>query len=169
MECLKSEVKCLGEYDDKKLIEMAVEYLQPVKLIDVQIASIKEEINQLRANLTSIGAIDYSKDRVSGGGTPQGLEVSIAKFMDTADKRNKKIERLAELKCDAITLIDSLDEKLGAVILRYEYILNTTTEDAYKMIGNYSTKQAKRYKQRALIECGEKLSVNVRKCPQMSV
>lgn len=162
-------MKCLGEYDDKKLIEMAVDYLQPVKLIDVQIASIKEEINQLRANLTSIGAIDYSKDRVSGGGTPQGLEVSIAKFMDTADKRNKKIERLAELKCDAITLIDSLDEKLGAVILRYEYILNTTTEDAYKMIGNYSTKQAKRYKQRALIECGEKLSVNVRKCPQMSV
>ncbi len=159
----------MGEYDDKKLIEMAVDYLQPVKLIDVQIASIKEEINQLRANLTSIGAIDYSKDRVSGGGTPQGLEVSIAKFMDTADKRNKKIERLAELKCDAITLIDSLDEKLGAVILRYEYILNTTTEDAYKMIGNYSTKQAKRYKQRALIECGEKLSVNVRKCPQMSV
>ena len=158
-------MKYLGEYDDKKLIEMAVDYLQPVKLIDVQIASIKEEINQLRANLTSIGAIDYSKDRVSGGGTPQGLEVSIAKFMDTADKRNKKIERLAELKCDAITLIDSLDEKLGAVILRYEYILNTTTEDAYKMIGNYSTKQAKRYKQRALIECGEKLSVNVRKCP----
>ena len=158
-------MKYLGEYDDKKLIEMAVDYLQPVKLIDVQIASIKEEINQLRANLTSIGAIDYSKDRVSGGGTPQGLEVSIAKFMDTADKRNKKIERLAELKCDAITLIDSLDEKLGAVILRYKYILNTTTEDAYKMIGNYSTKQAKRYKQRALIECGEKLSVNVRKCP----
>ena len=66
---LKSEVKCLGEYDEKQLIEKAVEYLQPVKLIDVQIASIKEEINQLRANLTSIGAIDYSKDRVTGGRT----------------------------------------------------------------------------------------------------
>lgn len=148
---------------------MAMEYLQPVKLVDVQIASIKEEINQLRANLTSIGAIDYSKDRVTGGGTPQGLEGSIAKFIDTTEQRNKEIERLAELKCDAIALIDSLNEKLGAVILRYEYILNNTTEDAYKMIGDYSTKQAKRYKQRALIECGKKLSVNVRKCPQMSV
>lgn len=146
-----------------------MEYLQPVKLVDVQIASIKEEINQLRANLTSIGAIDYSKDRVTGGGTPQGLEGSIAKFIDTTEQRNKEIERLAELKCDAIALIDSLNEKLGAVILRYEYILNNTTEDAYKMIGDYSTKQAKRYKQRALIECGKKLSVNVRKCPQMSV
>lgn len=159
----------MGEYEEKQLIEKAVEYLQPVKLIDIQIVSIKEEINQLRANLTSIGAIDYSKDRVSGGGTPQGLESSIAKFMNIAERRNKEIERLAELKCDAITLIDGLDEKLGAVILRYEYILNSTTEDAYKMIGNYSTKQAKRYKQRALVECGRKLSANVHKCPQMSV
>lgn len=162
-------MECLEEYEEKQLIEKAVEYLQPVKLIDVQIASIKEEINQLRANLTSIGAIDYSKDKVTGGGTPQGLEGSVARFLDTVAERDKRIDELSELKCDAITLIDSLDEKLGAVILRYEYILNNTTEDAYKMIGNYSTKQAKRYKQRALIECGEKLSANVRKCPQMSV
>ena len=155
--------------NEQELIDLAIEHLQPVKLVDVQIASIKEEIEQLRGNITSIGAIDYSKDRVTGGGTPQGLEGSIAKFIDTTEQRNKEIERLAELKCDAIALIDSLNEKLGAVILRYEYILNNTTEDAYKMIGNYSTKQAKRYKQRALIECGEKLSENVRKCPQMSV
>ena len=160
---------CLGELDDKKLIEMAVEYLQPVKLIDVQIASINEEINQLRANLTSIGAIDYSKDRVTGGGTPVGLEVSVGRFIDKSNERYKRIDELAKLKCDAIALIDSLDEKLGAVILRYEFVLNNTTEDSYKMIGNYSTKQAKRYKERALIECGEKLSANVRKCPQMSV
>lgn len=159
----------LGELEEKQLIEKAVEYLQPVKLIDVQIASIKEEINKLRANLTSIGAIDYTKDRVTGGGTPRGLEGSVARFIDTVAERDKRIDELSELKCDAITLIDSLDEKLGAVILRYEYILNNTTEDAYKMIGDYSTKQAKRYKQRALIECGEKLSANVRKCPQMSV
>ena len=154
---------------EQELINLAIDYLQPVKLIDVQTASIKEEINQLRANLTSIGAIDYSKDRVTGGGTPQGLEGSVARFLDTVAERDKRIDELSKLKCDAITLIDSLDEKLGAVILRYEFVLNNTTEDSYKMIGNYSTKQAKRYKERALIECGKKLSANVRKCPQMSV
>ena len=162
MECLKSEVKCLGELDEKKLIEMAVEYLQPVKLIDVQIASIKEEINQLRANLTSIGAIDYSKDRVTGGGTPQGLEGSVARFLDTVAERDKRIDELSKLKCDAITKIDSLDEKLGAIILRYEFVLNNSAEDAYKMIGAYSVKQAKRYKHKALLEFGQKL---VPKCP----
>ena len=156
---------CLGELDEKQLIEKAVEYLQPVKLIDVQIASIKEEINQLRANLTSIGAIDYSKDRVTGGGTPQGLEVSVSRFMDTVAERDKRIDELSKLKCDAITKIDALDEKLGAIILRYEFILNNSADEALKMLGNYSERQVKRYKQKALLELGKNLSLNVPKCP----
>ena len=165
MVILKSEVKCLGEYDEKQLIEKAVEYLQPVKLIDVQIASIKEEINQLRANLTSIGAIDYSKDRVTGGGTPQGLEGSVARFLDTVAERDKRIDELSKLKCDAITKIDALDEKLGAIILRYEFIINNSADEALKMLGNYSERQVKRYKQKALLELGKNLSLNVPKCP----
>lgn len=162
---LKSEVKCLGEYDEKKLIEMAVEYLQPVKLVETQIESIKKEINLLRLNMTTIGAIDYSKDKVSGGGTPQGLDGSVAKFLDVVAERNKRIDELTDLKCDAIRRIDALNEKQGAIILRYEFILNNSTDDALKMIGNYSERQAKRYKQKALLEFGRNLSYNVRKCP----
>lgn len=154
---LKSEVKCLGELDEKQLIEKAVEYLQPVKLVETQIKSIEQEINLLRSNMMTIGAIDYSKDRVSGGGTPQGLDGSIAKFLDTVAERNKRIDELTDLKIDAIKRVDALNEKLGAVILRYEFILNNSTEDAYKMIGNYSEKQAQRYKQKALLEFGKKL------------
>lgn len=158
-------MKCLVEYDEKKLIEMAVEYLQPVKLVETQIESIKKEINLLRLNMTTIGAIDYSKDRVSGGGTPQGLDGSVAKFLDVVAERNKRIDELTDLKCDAIRRIDALDEKQGAIILRYEFILNNSTDDALKMIGNYSERQAKRYKQKALLEFGKNLSYNVRKCP----
>lgn len=152
---LKSEVECLGELDEKQLIEKAVEYLQPVKLVETQIESIEKEINLLRCNMTTIGAIDYSKDRVSGGGTPQGLDGSMSKFLDTVAERNKRIDELTELKCDAIRRIDALDEELGAIILRYEFILNYSTDDALKMIGNYSERQAKRYKQKALLELGK--------------
>lgn len=149
--------ECLGELDEKQLIEKAVEYLKPVKLVETQIESIKKEINLLRSNMMSIGAIDYSKDRVSGGGTPQGLDGSMAKFLDTVAERNKRIDELTDLKIDAIKRVDALNEKLGAIILRYEFILNNSTEDAYKMIGNYSEKQAQRYKQKALLEFGQKL------------
>lgn len=155
----------MSELDEKKLIEKAVEYLQPVKLVETQIESIKKEINLLRHNMTTIGAIDYSKDRVSGGGTPQGLDGSVAKFLDVVAERNKRIDELTDLKCDAIRRIDALDEKQGAIILRYEFILNNSTDDALKMIGNYSERQAKRYKQKALLEFGKNLSYNVRKCP----
>lgn len=165
MVALTSEVKCLGEYDEKQLIEKAVEYLQPVKLVETQIKSIEKEINLLRCNMTTIGAIDYSKDRVSGGGTPQGLDGSMSKFLDTVAERKKRIDELTDLKCDAIRRIDALDEKKGAIILRYEFILNNSTEDALKMIGNYSERQAKRYKKKALLELGENLSSNVLKCP----
>lgn len=147
----------MGELDEKQLIEKAVEYLQPVKLVETQIESIKKEINLLRLNMTTIGAIDYSKDRVSGGGTPQGLDGSVAKFLDVVAERNKRIDELTDLKCDAIRRIDALDEKQGAIILRYEFILNNSTDDALKMIGNYSERQAKRYKQKALLEFGNKL------------
>lgn len=155
----------MGELDEKQLIEKAVEYLQPVKLVETQIESIKKEINLLRLNMTTIGAIDYSKDRVSGGGTPQGLDGSVAKFLDVVAERNKRIDELTDLKCDAIRRIDALDEKQGAIILRYEFILNNSTDDALKMIGDYSERQAKRYKQKALLEFGKNLSYNVRKCP----
>lgn len=165
MVALTSEVKCLGELDEKQLIEKAVEYLQPVKLVETQIKSIEQEINLLRCNMTTIGAIDYSKDRVSGGGTPTGLDGSMSKFLDTVSERKKRIDELTDLKCDAIRRIDALDEKQGAIILRYEFILNNSTEDALKMIGNYSERQAKRYKQKALLELGENLSSNVLKCP----
>lgn len=165
MVALTSEVKCLGEYDEKQLIEKAVEYLQPVKLVETQIKSIEKEINLLRCNMTTIGAIDYSKDRVSGGGTPQGLDGSMSKFLDTVTERKKRIDELTDLKCDAIRRIDALDEKQGAIILRYEFILNNSTEYALKMIGNYSERQAKRYKKKALLELGENLSSNVLKCP----
>lgn len=147
----------MGELDEKQLIEKAVEYLQPVKLVETQIKSIEKEINLLRCNMTTIGAIDYSKDRVSGGGTPQGLDGSMAKFLDIVAERNKRIDELTDLKCDAIRRIDALDEKQGAIILRYEFILNNSTDDALKMIGKYSERQAKRYKKKALLELGQKL------------
>lgn len=162
MVALTSEVKCLGELDEKQLIEKAVDYLQPVKLVETQIKSIEQEINLLRCNMTTIGAIDYSKDRVSGGGTPQGLDGSMSKFLDTVAERKKRIDELTDLKCDAIRRIDALDEKQGAIILRYEFILNNSADEALKMLGNYSERQAKRYKQKALLELGKKL---VPKCP----
>lgn len=144
------------DHTQQDYITAAIKYLSPIRLIEKQIQSIRKEICQLRSNITSIGAIDYSKDRVSGGGTPVGIEASVARFMDTAKEKDRKIEELSKQYCDASIMIDSLQEAVGAVILRYEYILGLPTKEAYKMVG-YGETQSKEYKRKALEELGEKL------------
>lgn len=140
--------------NEKELVERAVKYLEPIRLIDKQIQSIKVEIQQLRNNITSIGAIDYSKDRVSGGGTPSGIENSVARFMDLAQKKQNKIDTLTKQHCAASAMIDRLTEGVGAVILRYEYILGLPTKQAFGIVG-YGVTQSKEYKRKALLELGE--------------
>nr|DAK58726.1 MAG TPA: hypothetical protein [Caudoviricetes sp.] len=43
----------MNELDEKKLIEKAVEYLKPVKLVETQIESIKKEIERIRRKETN--------------------------------------------------------------------------------------------------------------------
>ena len=95
---------------EKRLISSARKYLEPVKTVDEQIKSIAKEIEQLRCNITSISAIDYSKDRVSGGGVSCGLENSVARFIDTEKEQRRRIDELSEYKCDVINTINSLSE-----------------------------------------------------------
>lgn len=137
-------------------VQIAKDYLSPVRLIELQIQSIRKEINQLRNNITSIRAIDYSKDKVSGGRTSVGIEASIAKFLDVAKEKEAKIEQLTQQYCEVSTMIDSLTEVIGAIILRYEYLLGLPTKEVYRIVG-YGETQGDRYKKLALIELGKRV------------
>lgn len=145
------------EYNKQGYIKIAIDYLSPVRLIELQIQSIRKEINQLRNNITSIGAIDYSKDKVSGGGTSVGIEASVAKFLDAAKEKDAKIEQLTQQYCEVSTMIDSLTEVIGAIILRYEYLLGLPIKEVYKIVG-YGETQGRRYKELALIELGKRVT-----------
>lgn len=135
-------------------VQIAKDYLRPVKFIEKQIQSIEKEISQLHSNITSIRAIDYSKERVSGGGMHVGIENSVARFLDTAKEKDANIEQLTKQYCEASTMIDSLTENIGAAILRYEYLVGLTTEAAYDIVG-FSESQSKRYRKKALEELGQ--------------
>ena len=55
---------------DKEYREIGKEFLEPIKLISMKIKSLKEDLKHLQSDITTIGAVDYSKERLSGGGTP---------------------------------------------------------------------------------------------------
>ena len=65
---------------DKEYREIGKEFLEPIKLISMKIKSLKEDLKRLQSDVTTIGAIDYSKERLSGGGTPGGLDQQIVRL-----------------------------------------------------------------------------------------
>ena len=150
---------------EKRLISSARKYLEPVKTVDEQIKSIAKEIEQLRCNITSISAIDYSKDRVSGGGVPCGLENSVARFIDIEKEQRRRIDELTQYKGNATDLLYKLDAVKGAKMLRAEYLLGMTTQQACAIYEeHFKERQAMRYRDEAFLEVARKMTLNVTKC-----
>ena len=143
--------------EEKKLINSAKEYLRPLKTVDKDIELMVMEIKQLQSNITTISAIDYSKDRVSGGGVPCGLENSVARFIDTEKEQRKRLDELTQYKCDATDLLRNLDEDKGGKMLRAEYLLGMTTQQACAIFGEQlKERQAMRYRDKAFVEIAKK-------------
>ena len=151
--------------EEKKLINSAKEYLRPLKTVDKDIELMVMEIKQLQSNITTISAIDYSKDRVSGGGVPCGLENSVARFIDIEKEQRKRLDELTQYKCDATDLLRDLDEDKGGKMLRAEYLLGMTTQQACAIFGEQlKERQAMRYRDKAFVEIAKKMSVSGSKC-----
>lgn len=151
--------------EEKRLINSAKEYLKPLKTVDKDLELMAMEIKQLQSNITTISAIDYSKDRVSGGGVPCGLENSVARFVDTEKEQRKRINELTQYKCDAVDLLTKLEADIGGKMLRAEYILGMTAQQACSMYKEmFEERQAKRYRNEAFIEVARKMTSNVIKC-----
>ena len=138
---------------DERLIAIASNYLKKIKLSTLEIQSAKRELQRLRSDITSLGAIDYSKDRVSGGGAPEGLESSIAKMVDSEARCLEKTNDLIILREDARKLIDSLDCVIGKIILMQEYVNGMSFKGVVSFVG-LSKSQTQLYKREALEQLG---------------
>lgn len=141
--------------EEKELINSAKKYLEPLKTVDKDLELMTMEIKRLQSNITTISAIDYSKDRVSGGGIPCGLENSVARFIDKEKEQRRRIDELTQYKSDATDLLYKLNTVKGAKMLRAEYLLGMSAKQAYSIFEHqFSKRQAMRYKEKALIEIG---------------
>lgn len=151
--------------EEKRLINSAKEYLEPLKTVDKDLELMVMEIKQLQSNITTISAIDYSKDRVSGGAVPRGLENSVTRFVDMEKEHRRRIDELTQYKNDATDLLFDLHSVTGSKILRAEYILGMTTQQACAIYDEYfKERQAMRYRDEAFIEVAKKITQNVSKC-----
>ena len=109
-------------------IQEKKEYLKQYLAIVHNIQTIELQIEEVRNMMTSIGGIDYSKDRVQTSPKDSMLE-NYAKLDSLERKLIHKInERQARLK-DIIECIDRLVNKEEQDVLTYRYIKGFEWED----------------------------------------
>lgn len=132
----------------------AREYLKPIRWYDIRIQSLKERIDQLEGDLLSLGAVDYSKERLSCGGTPTGLENGVAALIDAKEKAQKEISQLVVKREQAVSVINKLPFIEWREVLTNTYIIgNPDTITARRM--NYSVPRIEQLRKQALMKFGE--------------
>ncbi len=119
-----------------------------IRKLDKALKSIEREIDQCRADMYTLHATDYSKDRVSGG---QGEDLSekVAKLSEYMEKRNRQWDELINVRTQVRIKIDNVSDYLLRTVLVEYYILQNTWEEVSVHIG-YSWKQTHRLHAKAL-------------------
>ncbi|MCQ2609007.1 MAG: hypothetical protein MJ197_10030 [Bacteroidales bacterium] len=98
----------------------AKEYLQQVRLADVKMLQRINQLKEVRASISYISGIDYSKDRVQS--TPQAGNKQIEKLVDLEAEVNNIIDETVAAKHKIINEIQSLGNADYIQLLYKRYI-----------------------------------------------
>lgn len=142
-----------GNMTDKDYRELAKEYLEPIKLITMKINSLKEDLKHLQSDITTIGAVDYSKERLTGGGTPGGLEQQIIRLESKRDAVHKKIGALIDERETAADIINTCTTGKANILLLREYIDGKSAKHA-RYFTDLEKSQAAEIKTAGLVQVG---------------
>lgn len=146
----------MNKEQESQYIQIAYDYLNPIKSSTIEIQSAKRELQRLRSDITSLSAVDYSKDRVSGGGTPTGIEDSISRLVDSEVRCIEKTNSLIAKREEAREHIEQLTCVTGKVALMQEYINGMSFKGVVSFLG-YSKNRVSEFKKEGLLELGAKL------------
>ena len=142
-----------GYMTDKEYREIARQYLEPIKMVQMRINSLKEDLKNLQDDVCTIGAIDYSKERLSGGGTPSGLDMQIIRLENKRSAVNKEIGRLIDERENAAEIINLCTAGKENILLIREYIDGKSAKHA-RYFTDLGKSQASELKTSALIKVG---------------
>lgn len=129
----------------------AKKYLNQAYKLNERIKDKEERIADLKEFMTSIGATDYSKDRVQT--SPQSDATytrQVAKVIELEDKLKDDILKLHQLKIEISQAIDDVDDVNCSLVLSKRYILMKTWEQIAEEM-TYSVSQVQRIHEKALI------------------
>lgn len=136
--------------------EIARDYLKPICRYRIRIDVLKERIETLRGDLYTLRAVDYSKERLSGGGTPSGIDGGIATLVDAEAAALAEMAELVTRKETAVSLINELPNMDWKNILTYAYVDGYDNQEIADRI-RFSVDRVKQLRREALYEFGRSL------------
>lgn len=109
---------------EKKCITEAKEYLQQLQKADAIIGQRIREKNELRARLSNIGSLDYSRERVRTSARGRaGYEQQIVKIVDLENEIDRLIDVYDDLRHKIIGQIHELNNADQIKVLYKRYVL----------------------------------------------
>lgn len=108
----------------------AKEFLRDVRRMELTVQSKLEQLDKIRRDMTTIKAVDYSKQKLDGG-DPAGAhyESLAARLIDEEARINEVIDSLSDLREQATRIIDRMEDRTEAAVLTYYYIGGCTWEE----------------------------------------
>lgn len=106
----------------------AKEYLQSIARLDAQINVRLSEKDDLKEKLLHITPTLSPDKGFGGGGTQDKVAGIIAKMIDLESKINADIDRFADMKQEALALLDKMDNPTYMTVLHRRYFLHETFE-----------------------------------------
>jgi len=128
----------------------AKEYLKQAYWKNEEIKDKQAILEDLKKSSVSMGAIDYSKDKIQGGsGNKAPYENQVIKAVDLEREIAKDILELIQLKQEIINTIKAVPDETCSVLLMKRYGLGKSLKRIEKEM-NYSLSHIKRLHQKAL-------------------
>lgn len=105
----------------------AKEYLEYVRSLDIRLRMKESQISRLRADICCIQALDYTKDRISGG-SPVDISDKIARLDELIRAANEEWDELIAERERANARIRRLESIKQQEVLTRRFIYNEKWE-----------------------------------------
>lgn len=137
----------------------AKEYLEYVRSLEIRLRMKEERIAQLQHDICSLQALDYAKDKITGG-SPIDVSDKIARLDELIRDTNREWDELIEMREQAKTFISKLESATQQEVLTKRYIQNKRWEQiAVEM--NITWRHTFRIHRAALEGVSQKMALNV--------
>lgn len=137
----------------------AKKYLEYIRSLEVRLRMKEERIAQLQHDICSLQALDYAKDKITGG-SPIDVSDKIARLDELIRDTNREWDELIEMREQAQTLISKLESATQQEVLTKRYIQNKRWEQiAVEM--NITWRHTFRIHRAALEGVSQKMALNV--------